>query len=212
VSSASSRTFEDVKVGVRFKIAALWIAMLFLFAYGDIFGFFSPGQIQEVMAGELSGMAITQVFLFAVSLYVAVASVMVFFSLVLSPTVNRWTNIVLPSLYVVSILASAIGETSAYYWLLSLAESALLLLIVWYAWTWPRQEGSTLRAANLLVDSPLAAEARAVRLKAASAKFGNTRTHLAFSGDTRPISCGTRPIGLITIATHQPRPLTVQSN
>jgi hypothetical protein len=102
VSSASSRTFEDMKVGVRCKIAALWIAMLFLFAYGDIFGFFSPGQIQEVMAGEVSGMAITQVFLFAVSLYVAVASVMVFLSLILSPTVNRWTNIVLPSLYVVS--------------------------------------------------------------------------------------------------------------
>src|SRR5215218_9787880 len=139
VSSASSRTFEDVKVGVRFKIAALWIAMLFLFAYGDIFGFLSPGQTQEVMAGELSGMAITEVFLFAVSLYIAIASVMVFLSLVLSPTVNRWTNIVLPSLYVVSIVASAIGETSAYYWFLSIAESALLLLIVWYAWRWPRR-------------------------------------------------------------------------
>jgi hypothetical protein len=142
VSSANFRTFEDVKVGVRCKIAALWIAMLFLFAYGDIFGFFSPGQLQEVLAGELSGMAITQGFLFAVSLYVTVASVMVFLSLVLSPTVNRWTNIVLAGLYVVSIVASAIGETSAYYWFLSIAESALLLGIVWYAWTWPRRQGT----------------------------------------------------------------------
>ena len=74
MSSASSRTFEDVKVGVRFKIAALWIAMLFLFAYGDIFGFFSPGQIEEVMAGEISGMEITEVFLFAVSLYIAIGA------------------------------------------------------------------------------------------------------------------------------------------
>ena len=142
MASASSRTFEDIKVGVRCKIAALWIAMLLLFAYGDIFGFFRPGQLQEVMAGELSGMAITQGFLFAVSLYVAVASVMVFLSLVLSPTLDRWANIVLPSLYVVSIVASAIGETSAYYWLLSVIEVALLLLIVWYAWTWPRREGT----------------------------------------------------------------------
>ena len=63
-------------------------------------------------------------------------------SLVLSPTVNRWTNVVLPSLYVVSIVASAIGEPMAYYWFLSIAESALLLLIVWYAWTWPRREGT----------------------------------------------------------------------
>jgi hypothetical protein len=144
VSSPSSRNFEDVKVGVRCKIAALWIAVLFLFAYGDIFGFLSPGQIQEVMAGEISGMAITEVFLFAVSLYVAIASVMAFLSLVLSPTVNRWTNIVLSSLYVVSIVASAIGEPSGvlHYWLLSIAESALLLLIVWYAWTWPLREGT----------------------------------------------------------------------
>ena len=94
------------------------------------------------MAGELSGMAITQVFLFAVSLSVAVASVMVFHSLFLSPSVNRWTNVVLPSLYDVSIVASAIGEPLAYYWFLSIAESALLLLIVWYAWTWPRREGT----------------------------------------------------------------------
>jgi Family of unknown function (DUF6326) len=142
VPSVSSRTFEDAKVGVRCKIAALWIAMLFLFAYGDIFGFLRPGQIQEVTAGELSGMAITQGFLFAVSVYVAVASVMVFGSLVLGPTVNRWTNIVLAGLYVVSIVASAIGETSAYYWFLSITESALLGLIVWYAWTWPRREGT----------------------------------------------------------------------
>jgi len=142
VPSTSSRTFEDIKVGVRCKIAALWIAMLFLFAYGDIFGFFSPGQIREVMAGEVSGMAITQVFLFAVSLYIAIASVMVSLSLVLRPTVNRWANIVLPSLYVASIVASAIGEPSAYYWFLSITESALLLLIVWYAWTWPRQDGT----------------------------------------------------------------------
>jgi predicted tellurium resistance membrane protein TerC len=116
--------------------------MLFLFAYGDIFGCFSPGQLQEVMAGEVSAMAITQVFLLAVSLYIAIASVMMFLSLVLRPAVNRWANIVLPSLYVVSIVASAIGERSAYYWFLSITESALLLLIVWYAWTWPRQVGT----------------------------------------------------------------------
>jgi len=95
-----------------------------------------------VLAGKVSGMAITQGFLLAVSLYVAVASVMVFLSLVLSPTVDRWANVVLAGLYVVSIVASAIGETSAYYWLLGITESALLLLIVWYAWTWPRQEGT----------------------------------------------------------------------
>jgi uncharacterized protein DUF6326 len=141
VSTANSRILEeDVKVGVRLKISALWIAVLFLFAYGDIFGFFKPGQIEEVLAGEISGIEITQIFLFAASVYIAIASVMVFLSLVLKPTVNRWANIVLPILYIVSIVASVIGEDWAYFFFLSILESAVLLLIIRYAWTWPRQE------------------------------------------------------------------------
>jgi hypothetical protein len=140
MSGSNSNIFKDERIGARLKIAALWIAILFLFAYGDIFGFFAPGRIEEVIRGEVSGIQITQVFLVAVSVYVVIASVMVFLSLVLSPRVNRWTNIVLPILYIISIIASAIGETSAYFIFLSVAESALLLLIIWYAWTWLRQE------------------------------------------------------------------------
>ena len=126
-------------MSLRLKISALWIAMLFLFAYGDIFGFLKPGRIEEVTAGEVSGVKITEVFLFGVSVYIAIASVMIFLSLVLRPRVNRWTNIVLAVLYIVSIVVSVIGE-SPYYVFLSVVESALLLLIIWYAWTWPRQE------------------------------------------------------------------------
>jgi len=138
VSTTSSSTFEGVRVGVRPKISALWIAMLVLFAYGDIFGFFKPGQIEEVMSGEISGIEITQGFLFAISVYIAIASVMIFLTLVLKPAVVRWTNIVLALLYIVSIVAAAIGE-DAYYLFLSAVEIAMLLLIVRYAWTWPRQ-------------------------------------------------------------------------
>jgi hypothetical protein len=124
-------------------MSALWIAMLFLFAYGDIFGFFKPGQIQQVISGEISGIKITQVFLLGASVYIAIASLMVFLSLVLRPRVNRWTNIVLPILFIVSIAASVIGESWAYFIFLSVAEIGLLLLIVWYAWTWPTHEGSS---------------------------------------------------------------------
>jgi hypothetical protein len=138
VSNAEAGILDEVRIGVRLKIAALWIAMLFLFAYGDIFGFFNTGRIEEVIAGEVSGMKITQAFLFGVSVYIAIASVMIFLTLVLAPQVSRWTNIVLPVLYLATIVASVIGETWAYFYFLSIVESALLLLIIWYAWTWPR--------------------------------------------------------------------------
>jgi Family of unknown function (DUF6326) len=139
VPTSDSTILEDVRIGVRLKIAALWTAVLFLFAYGDIFGFFNTGRIEEVIAGEVSGIKITQVYLLGVSVYVAIASVMIFLTLVLTPKVSRWINIVLSILYVASIVASVIGETWAYFYFLSIVESALLLLILRYAWRWPRQ-------------------------------------------------------------------------
>jgi hypothetical protein len=131
---------EDVRVGVRLKISALWITMLFLFAYGDIFGFLAPGRIEEIISGEISGIEITEGFLLAVSVYIAIASAMVFLTLVLSPNVARWTNAVLGILFTVSIIAAAIGEASAYYLFLSAAEIVALVLIVRYAWTWRRED------------------------------------------------------------------------
>jgi hypothetical protein len=97
VRTSGSGLIEDAKIGVRLKISALWVALLFLYAYGDIFGFFKPGQIQDVISGEISGIEITQAFLFAVSVYIAIASVMVFLTLVLKPAVCRWVNLVLGS-------------------------------------------------------------------------------------------------------------------
>jgi Family of unknown function (DUF6326) len=141
VSSSSSR-FIDHEVGVRLKISALWVVLLFLYAYGDIFGFFKPGQIEDVVSGEISGIEITDGFLFAVSVYVAIASVMIFLTLVLRPAAARWSNVVLAIVYVVTIVAAAFGE-SAYYWFLSVLEIAALVLIVRYSWTWPRETNGT---------------------------------------------------------------------
>jgi len=141
VSSSSSR-FIDHEVGVRLKISALWVVLLFLYAYGDIFGFFKPGQIEDIVSGQISGIDITEGFLFAVSVYVAIASVMIFLALVLRPAAARWSNVLLAILYIATIVAAAIGE-SAYYWFLSVVEIAALALVVRYAWTWPRETNGT---------------------------------------------------------------------
>ena len=136
-TTSGSHIGERSGIGVRLKISALWVAMLFLFAYGDIFGSFVPGRIDEIRGGTISGIEITQTFLLAASVYVAIASLMIFLTLVLRPRVDRWANIVLPILYIVSIIASVIGESWVYFWFLSIAEGVLLLLIIWYAWQWP---------------------------------------------------------------------------
>jgi membrane protein DedA with SNARE-associated domain len=66
---------------------------------------------------------------------------MVFGVLVLRPWLNRIVNIALATVYGVSIIAAAIGEWT-YYVLGSLIEVALLVAVIFYAWTWPKELAS----------------------------------------------------------------------
>ena len=143
-SQKAAGALEDVKIPVKLKLSALWAATLFLYAYGDIFGFFRPDVIESVKAGKIAGFQINQVFLLAVSIYILIPSAMVFLALVLKPEVNRSANLIISVAYFATIVLSAIGETWAYYIFLSLAESVLTLLIAWHAWKWPQQQVSTL--------------------------------------------------------------------
>ena len=142
-SQKAAGALEDVKIPVKLKLSALWAATLFLYAYGDIFGFFRTDVIESVKAGKIAGFQINQVFLLAVSIYILIPSAMVFLALVLKPEVNRWANLIISVAYFATIVLSAIGETWAYYIFLSLAESVLTLLIAWHAWKWPHQQVST---------------------------------------------------------------------
>ena len=132
---------EDVKINVKIKLAGLWAAVMFLYIYGDIFGFYKPGLIEELLAGEVAGMLITQVWLLGVVILMAIPSVMVFLSLILRAKVNRWVNIILGIVYTAVMLYTMfMPGTWAYYILLGIVEVVLTVLIVWYAWTWPKQE------------------------------------------------------------------------
>jgi len=65
---------------------------------------------------------------------------MVFLSLTLKPSANRWTNIALGALFTLVNVTNLIGETWVFYLLFGALEIVLTLLIVWYAWTWPQPE------------------------------------------------------------------------
>jgi Family of unknown function (DUF6326) len=138
MKNTKSGVLEDLRVDVRVKLAALWAAEVFLQANGDIIEFFRAGVLKDFLAGKTSGIEISQGILLGMSAYILIPTAMVFLSLVLKPVWNRWTNIVLGAAYVLSVVALTIGETWAYYIFLSIADSVLLLVIVWYAWRWPR--------------------------------------------------------------------------
>ena len=51
---------EEFKVNVRIKISALWAAMMFVFAYVDLFSLYRPDFRAGIEAGEIAGFTIGQ--------------------------------------------------------------------------------------------------------------------------------------------------------
>lgn len=143
--TTADKMFEPARVNVRMKISALWAAMLFVFAYVDIFSLYRADFRADLEAGAIAGFTINQSFLLGTTVYVVIPSLMVFATLVLRPGVNRIANIALSIMYALTIIAGAVGEWS-YYILGSAVEVALLAAIVYYAWTWPRLAPPTLAA------------------------------------------------------------------
>jgi hypothetical protein len=138
VKTIASADLQDSKVDQRVVLSGLWISMLFVFAYVDIFGFWRADVIEGALAGHVpgAGVEIDQTFLTLTSLYILVPSLMVAVSLLAPVRVNRVANIVVSVLYVASIVATVIGETWIYYILGSAVEVVLLLAIARLAWTW----------------------------------------------------------------------------
>ena len=134
---------EDVKINVKIKLSALWVAVMLCYAYGDILGFMKPGAIEHYIKGiGATGSPITQVTLLGIAIFMAIPSVMVFLPLTLKPKANRWANIILGIVYTCAVpLTLLVPGTSAYYIFLTIVEVVLTALIVWYAWKWPKQEG-----------------------------------------------------------------------
>ena len=132
---------EASRIPVQMKLSALWAALMFLYIYADIFSLHKPGQMEEVMAGQMGPFPVTQASLLTASILMLIPAVMVFLSLALKPKVGRWTNIIVGLLYTAVNVGNLVGETWAFYLLFGIVEMALTLLIVGYAWTWRNAEG-----------------------------------------------------------------------
>ena len=129
---------DDIRIHVRVKISALWASVMFCYIYGDYFGLYVPGQLKGMLQGQGPIGPTSQATLVAVAILVAVPAVMIFLSLVLQPGLNRWVNIVVGAILTVIVLIT-MPDAWAFYIVLSIVEVALQLLIIWYAWTWPRR-------------------------------------------------------------------------
>jgi hypothetical protein len=134
------RVLEDAQVNVKIKLAALWGTLLLIYIYVDIFGFYKPGTIQDILAGKVWEFDISQAWALGALLLMMIPSFMVILSMILKAGVNRWINIIVAILYVVVGIGTTIGETWAFYIVGHVVGIVLLLIIIWTAIRWPKKE------------------------------------------------------------------------
>ena len=137
---APQKALEDIKVNVKLKLAAAWTSFMFLYIYVDYFHLYMPGSLQDMLSGKVFVFDITQTFLLVALALVIIPALMVFLSVALPAKVNRWTNIIVATVYIPYMLFNLAGEAWLHMMLGALVEVVLLLLVIWYAWKWPKQE------------------------------------------------------------------------
>lgn len=140
VTVNSMDNLQELKVSTRVIISFLWTAMLFIFAYVDIFGFFRADVLEAALAGKVFIFEANQTFFLLTTVYITVPSLMVFLTLVLKAKIAKLTNIILSLLYIVTIVGAMVDESWLYFQLGSVLEIILLVTIIMYAWKWPRIE------------------------------------------------------------------------
>lgn len=134
----SSGQLVDAKINVKIKLSALWAALMFIYVYVDIFGFYETGELEHILEGKVGDFDISPTWAFGALVLMTIPSLMVFLSLALPPKANRRANIIVAIIYIGVAIANPIEESWFYIYFGSIVEIGLLGLIVWYAWTWPK--------------------------------------------------------------------------
>jgi hypothetical protein len=134
-----TKLLEDVKVNLKIKLSALWAAVMFLYVYADIFQFYVPGFIEEIIAGDAP--IGSQASILGASILMVIPSVMVFLSLFLPAKANRMANIIVGLAQSGLMITTFLLPSEVFYYFLGTVEIMITLLIVWLAWNWPTQEG-----------------------------------------------------------------------
>jgi hypothetical protein len=130
---------DDMKIPVKLKLSALWASVMFCYIYADYFGLYVPGALQRMLEGKMGPFGpTTQGILIGTSVMMAIPSVMIFLSVAVKASVNRWLNMIFGVVYTVIILLTMWDYAFYVFW--GVIEIVLSSLVILYAWRWPRHE------------------------------------------------------------------------
>jgi len=125
-----------ITMEMKAKLSTLWIFVLLNVIFRDIHEFISPGFLAEMMTGTVNGIQMTEELLFLGAIMVEVPIVMVLLSRILQCRVNRWANMVAGVFTILVVFSNVPTDFDDIFF--EIIEVVSLLLIVWFAWKWPK--------------------------------------------------------------------------
>lgn len=132
----------DPPMPVRGMLAAAWTSFVFLYAYVDILGFYTPGTVTDILDGRVYEFDLSQTFSVTALALVSVPIFMVVLSVTLPARAARSANLAVAALYVPVTAFNVSGGFYLFYYGLGVAlELVLLAFILRRAWSWPRLSG-----------------------------------------------------------------------
>ena len=128
---------KNAQMDMKVKLSTLWMVVMFNMVFADIVGFMNPGALEDIMTGAV-GIEITQELLLVFSILLEIPIAMILLSRVLKYRANRWANIFAGVITILFVIGG--GSTYLSYIFFATIEVVCMLLIIWYAWNWPKQE------------------------------------------------------------------------
>jgi hypothetical protein len=140
----------------RDKLQLLWIFLFLNFIFCDVFTLFHAPTLNQLMTGNIDGMAMNEPFLLVFAVLMELGMVMVLVSRLAPAGLARWSNVAVGTLLIaVQGMTLLKPGLTLHYMFFSAVEIGALLWIVSTALTWRGTETSTPRP--VLTSAPLAA-------------------------------------------------------
>ena len=133
-------------LALKIRIAVLWIFMAVGMSAAMLLALMMPGMIDELRAGEMEGMQITEGLSAFFAIFWLIPLTMAFLSVTLKGSANRWANIIVGivvAILNIATLSQALTlDLSIYAYAIAMDISMIVgsLLIIWYAYKWPKEE------------------------------------------------------------------------
>lgn len=127
------------RIGPRTVVASLWLFVTLNYIYADVLGLYWTGHVEDVLAGEIAGIPITQQFLLGSSVLVSIPMASVLISRIAPHRLARWSSVAAGAVMtIVQVASLTFGENTWSYLWFSAIEIATTVAITWYAarrWT-----------------------------------------------------------------------------